>query len=255
MKPHKDPLPYEAFKNMPVTYATWIQGPWKHNTCVFKGIFYDKNGKKDGFVMVPDTFFSLHARRDCTLVFSLVGGLKDLYRLPAWGVDIKRSYELMTTITEDGHAHITNNDKEKATHTKLKELEKQLAIAQKAKEAYPEMPLPAPQPSTVQFEGSSWEAKHEDVTHAMTGLHNPEKDTTRATKPTMLDELTRTKHALQDQINQELEPLVKACIEWELRHVILHSANVYYLKLGDAIADTTLPLPLLKQEVIPDKKK
>ena len=97
-------------RTCPGTYATWIQGPWKHTTPAFsKESFYDKNDKKDGFVRVPDTFFNLHARRDCTLVFSLVG-LKDFYRLPAWGVDIKRSYELMTTISEDVHAHITNKD-------------------------------------------------------------------------------------------------------------------------------------------------
>ena len=43
---------------------------------------------------------------------------------------------------------------------------------------------------------------------------------------------------------------------WELR--ILHSANIAYLKHGDATKDyhqPTLPLSLLKQEVIHSKKQ
>ena len=62
--------------------------------------------------------------------------------------------------------------------------------------------------------------------------------------------------ALREKINTELKPLLKAIMEWE--HRILHSANVYYLNRGDATADyhqPTLPLPLLKQEVIHSKKQ
>ena len=92
MKQCEDLVPYEAVKSLPndICYLD-SQTLETHNTCVFKGSFYDKNGKKARFVMVPDTFFSLHTRRDCTLVFSLVG-LRDFYRLPAWGMDIKRKH-------------------------------------------------------------------------------------------------------------------------------------------------------------------
>ena len=82
-----------------------------HNTCVFKGSFYNKHGKKAGVVMISDTFFALHQRRDCKEIFNLVG-LKDFYRLPPWGIDIRQSFELMTSITKEGVAQMTNKDDE-----------------------------------------------------------------------------------------------------------------------------------------------
>ena len=63
-------------------------------------------------------------------------------------------------------------DKEKAADAKIKELEKQLAVAQKAKEVELEPPLPAPQFSAFQHEGSSWEAEVEEIMQDLTGVHN-----------------------------------------------------------------------------------
>lgn len=54
-------------------------------------------------------------------------------------------------------------NKEKAADAKIKELEKQLAIAHKAKEVELEMPLPLPQISAFQLEGSSWEAQFKKI--------------------------------------------------------------------------------------------
>ena len=117
MKPSTDLAPYETFNSLP-TDICYVDSDTldTHTTCIFKGSFHDTNGKKVGYVTVPNTFFSLHAERDCTLVFGLVG-LRGFYKLPAWGVDIKRSYELMTSITEDGHAHITNKNNESSEGT------------------------------------------------------------------------------------------------------------------------------------------
>ena len=109
---------------------------------------------------------------------------------------------------------------------------------------------------TFQHEGSSWDADVEEIMQDLIGTHNIEEDTIQVAKPTLLDELTRTEQALRDKIDKELEPLLHACMQWELW--IIHSANVHYLKRGDATTDyhqSTLPLPLLKQEVIHSKKQ
>lgn len=78
-----------------------------HNTCVFKGSFNNPQGKKVGLVMLPDTFFDVNRRKECKDMFHRVG-LKGYYDLPPWGIDIQRSYELMTSINEDGGAEITH---------------------------------------------------------------------------------------------------------------------------------------------------
>lgn len=97
-KPKTNSMPYKAFKLFPseICYVD-VKTLEPHNTCVFKSIFYNKHGKKARVVMIPDPFFALHQRRDCKENFNLVG-LKDFCRLPPWGIDIMRSFELMTSI-------------------------------------------------------------------------------------------------------------------------------------------------------------
>lgn len=79
------------------------------DACIFKGNFYDKDQKKVGMVIPLDTFFKLHNNTECQRVFDKVG-LDGYFKLPPWGIDVQRSYELMTAIDEDGHAEITDKD-------------------------------------------------------------------------------------------------------------------------------------------------
>ena len=47
-----------------------------------------------------NTIFAMQQRDKCKAVFCLVG-LQGYFRLPPWGVDVQRSYELMSKIKED----------------------------------------------------------------------------------------------------------------------------------------------------------
>lgn len=84
------------------------------DACLFKGTFYDKQNKKVGVVLPPENFFKLHKAKECQEVFRKVG-LDGYFNLPPWGVDIQRSYELMTTIDKDGNAVLTGKDGEELT--------------------------------------------------------------------------------------------------------------------------------------------
>lgn len=62
-------------------------------------------------------------------------------------------------------------------------------------------------------------------------------------------EYLRLEQELKDKILQEIDPIAKENMEWELR--ILHSANMDFFQYGDAYRyfhTPTLPLPLLKLE-------
>jgi len=103
---------------------------------------------------------------------------------------------------------------------------------------------------------ASDKAEAEDILQSFTDTSYIAKDTRKETEPTVLDEFTKMEHDLRDKIDEELEPLIQECMNWELK--VLHSANISYLKRGDATGDyhqPTLPLPLLKQEVIHNKKQ
>ena len=108
------------------------------------------------------------------------------------------------------------------------------------------------------IEGTSLEMEQTDDLEAEQGHASSSKgaSSSRAQEHQEEDELTRIEEELRDKIDVELDPLINECMLWELR--ILHSANITYLKHGDATADyhqPTLPLPLLKQEVIHSRKQ
>ena len=78
-------------------------------------------------------------------------------------------------------------EKEKASDAKIKELEKQLAVAQKAKVVEQEPPLPALHFSTIQHEGSSWGAGDDEIMLDLRVLKNTRL---KPLEPPLLDELT-----------------------------------------------------------------
>lgn len=76
------------------------------NTCIFKGEFYDQDKKKVGMVLLPDTFFDLHQVEPNMKILRHVG-LDGYFGLEPWGVDLQRTYELMTTINKEGVATLS----------------------------------------------------------------------------------------------------------------------------------------------------
>ena len=92
------------------TLATSKWRPLKTTTpYLFKGSFYDKDVKKVGIVMTPDTFFDIPKKKECIDVFTKVG-LDAYIKILAWGIDVQRSYELMTTINKEGVAKLINKE-------------------------------------------------------------------------------------------------------------------------------------------------
>lgn len=60
-----------------------------------------------GAIILPDSFFNLHQAQLCMDIFKMVG-LDGYFKLAPSGLDFQRAYELITTISEDGVATLTN---------------------------------------------------------------------------------------------------------------------------------------------------
>lgn len=80
----------------------------KENLRVFETrVFEGKCKKDDGQViqvnMLPNNFWTMQAHPDLAEFFSRLG-LSRYFSLAPWGIDVKRSWQLMTTIGEDGMA-------------------------------------------------------------------------------------------------------------------------------------------------------
>ena len=142
-------------------------------------------------------------------------------------------------------------ENEKASQARIQELERQLAAAKQATPIMAKPPFPAIQAGPLPIEGTAVEMEHLETFEAGQGQASTSK-----AQETPGEELSRLEVELRQKIDTELDPLVQECMLWELR--ILHSANIAYLKHGDATRDyhqPALPLPLLKQEVIHSKKQ
>ncbi len=77
------------------------------NACVLKGHMKDRNGKKVHISELPKSFFDLQNDAQVQIVFRKVS-LEGYFRLPPWGMDYQRSYELMTSIDANGDAILTD---------------------------------------------------------------------------------------------------------------------------------------------------
>lgn len=89
------------------------------DACLFKGHFFDKQERKVGVVLPPDSFFKIPQMPRCQNILRQ-SGLDGYFSLPPWGVDVQRAYELMTTIDDDGVARITSKEGEEI-HIKISE--------------------------------------------------------------------------------------------------------------------------------------
>ena len=91
----------------------------KHNTCVFQGQFYDKDKTRCTYTALPDSFARVQRKKECMEIFKKVG-LDGYFSLPPYGIDLKRSYELLSTIDKDGNTKIMDLDG-KVTEVKIDE--------------------------------------------------------------------------------------------------------------------------------------
>ena len=105
-KANEEPeTPYVA-TGMEVTTMCFVSNEDKleqYNACVLKGYMKDKKGKKVHIFEMPKNFFDLQNDAQVQNVFKQVS-LEGYFRLPPWGMDYQRSYELMTSIDAAGNA-------------------------------------------------------------------------------------------------------------------------------------------------------
>lgn len=83
----------------------------EHGTCVFQGQFFDKDKVRCTYTTVPDSFVKVQKDKKYIDLFKRVG-LDGYFSLPPCGVDLQRSYELLSSIDKDGNAKITDLDGE-----------------------------------------------------------------------------------------------------------------------------------------------
>ena len=77
---------------------------------VFTGSFKTETDVVGTISIWPEEFRRIQAHDDDAMaVFSRVG-LDPYFSLPAWGVDVERAYQLLSTIEEDGSATIRGSD-------------------------------------------------------------------------------------------------------------------------------------------------
>lgn len=78
-------------------------------TAVFTGSFKTMEGATWTVSIIPDNIEQMYRHADVMKLFSKVG-LQHYLSLPAWETDIKRSYQLLNTLDEDGTATIEDKD-------------------------------------------------------------------------------------------------------------------------------------------------
>ena len=81
----------------------------KKNTCIFRGEFHTPEGTKVHMVDLPVTFQQLGHNEDIQEIYTKLG-IEGYFKLKPWGIDIKRAYELMTTIDEISTVTLTGED-------------------------------------------------------------------------------------------------------------------------------------------------
>ena len=79
----------------------------RHEACVFQGEFYDKENKRCTYTAMPDTLKKCTRTKIIWKIFKKVG-LDGYFSLPPCGVDLQRSYELMSSLNDEGVATMTN---------------------------------------------------------------------------------------------------------------------------------------------------
>ena len=85
-----------------------------YNLAVFTGSFKASDDAVWTVTILPSEFWQYHKHKDCLELFAKLG-LKGFFALPAWGMDVKRCHQLLTTLTNDGEATIDGPDNQPMT--------------------------------------------------------------------------------------------------------------------------------------------
>ena len=80
-----------------------------YKLALFTGNFKTDTDTVWSVTIFPEEFWQFHKHVSCTDIFSKVG-LDGYFNLPAWGMDVKRSYHLLDTLTEEGSSTISGPD-------------------------------------------------------------------------------------------------------------------------------------------------
>ena len=81
----------------------------KKGTRIFKGELHTPDGKRVHMVDLPDTFQKLELDKDVQAIYAKLE-IDGYFKLEPWGIDVKRAYELMTTINEISTVTLTGED-------------------------------------------------------------------------------------------------------------------------------------------------
>ncbi|KAI5060296.1 hypothetical protein GOP47_0024716 [Adiantum capillus-veneris] len=114
--------PYELYK------PKQGEGSWvtkeildAHDAVIIKGRFNTMEGYRATLVMLSDSFFRMQYKPEYKVIFRRLG-LENYFSLQPWGVDIQRSWELLTSIDDDGVALLTDLDGNRVKVTITEEL-------------------------------------------------------------------------------------------------------------------------------------
>lgn len=78
-------------------------------TVVFIGSFKTEEDNAWTISILPENFQQMCRHSDVEKIFTGVG-LSQYFSLPPWGTDVKRAYQLLSTLDEDGNATIEGHD-------------------------------------------------------------------------------------------------------------------------------------------------
>lgn len=78
-------------------------------TAIFTGSFKTAEGSPWTVSLMPDNFQPIGTHKESMKVYSKVG-LQVYFSLPPWGMDVKRCYQLLSTLDEEGNAKIDGPD-------------------------------------------------------------------------------------------------------------------------------------------------
>ena len=113
---------YEITKVVPVQEC-YVDKATLHayKLAVFTGSFKTEADTVWSVTILPEEFWQYNKHGACSDIFSKVG-LGGYFSLPAWGMDIKRCYQLLETLNEDGEATIDGPDNQPITVTITEEI-------------------------------------------------------------------------------------------------------------------------------------
>ena len=110
-KKEEEAIPPYTPEKMKITTQCFVDANVlaKKGTCLFRGKFHTPEGKKVHMVALPNTFQQLGLEEKVQDVYAKLG-IEFYFKLPPWGIDVQRAYEVMTIIDKIGTVTLTRKD-------------------------------------------------------------------------------------------------------------------------------------------------